>query len=197
MMKRKKRVLVLFILAVVLVCGLVLYNTPPAEKFHPLDGYTGKAPWDFGGLSDDGKTVFVTQTSLHTLSYWKQAMHGAENAENLVWVRYSFNKACLSMIEVKRLLKEEYNGKYTYRVAACALLLDEDDGYRIQVKLEREDAQLIFRKLQQRFGSLIVPYTYQGDLVLYGFDPGCSPGYPEEWKPLIPIVDFRSHKDVG
>ena len=68
-MKRKKRVLVLFILAVVLVCGLVLYNTPPAEKFHPLDGYTGKAPWDFGGLSDDGKTVYVTQTSLHTLSY--------------------------------------------------------------------------------------------------------------------------------
>lgn len=81
-MKRKKRVLVLFILAVVLVCGLVLYNTPPAEKFHPLDGYTGKAPWDFGGLSDDGKTVYVTPISLHTLSYWKQAMHGAENAEN-------------------------------------------------------------------------------------------------------------------
>ena len=62
-MKRKKRVLVLFILAVVLVCGLVLYNTPPAEKFHPLDGYTGKVPWDFGGLSDDGKTVCLIDYS--------------------------------------------------------------------------------------------------------------------------------------
>lgn len=198
-----------------------LYNIPDMtyEEFREACAI-GKAPEDFGGVSGDGKAVFVTKGSRHTLEYWNRILRPSDannRFETLIQVDHSYNEVRNAYIEAAACLYGGWSRKYSYSVQAAfeqnvyngkyllesALKsegvyppsVEEADvpGYHIYVRLRGRDAEVVWGKLKEKYGDIVQPWNEAAHYhwSIMGPGPGPAIGWGDSYDPLVPI-DLKS-----
>ena len=225
-MKYAIRVLCLICAGVVAVTGGFLlwdrlYNTPDMtyEEFQKACA-EGKAPDDFGGIAEDGTTLFVTRDSLHSLDYWNKIAKpegSSQPFQKIVRVDFSFHEVRNAYIEAAACLYGGWDRKYSFHAQAVfgqniylgepileellrpngvyAPSVEEANvpGYHIYVRLWGKDADLIWEKLKEKFGDIVQPWNEASQYAwsVMGPDSEQVVGWTEDFDPLVPI-DLKS-----
>ena len=182
----------------------------------------GKAPDDFGGIGGDFTTVFVTKESRHTLEYWNQVAVPEESTqrfETLVQVDYSYNEVRSAYMEAAACLYGGWSRLYSYHVQAAfeqnlydgQVILEKNlrpagvyppsveeadvPGYHIYVRLWGRDADVIWKKLKEKFGDIVQPWNEAAHYRWSIMGPGRGPavGWADAYDPLVPI-DLKSEE---
>ena len=200
-----------------------LYNIPDMtyEEFREACAI-GKAPEDYGGLSGDGKSVFVTKDSKHTLEYWNRILIPSSanyRFETLIRVDHSYNEVRNAYIEAAACLYGGWSRKYSYTVQMAFWYQDEytqsispdlvapteayppsvaqaeEPGYHVYVRLSGKDAALIWEKLKAEFGDIIQPWNQsaQWRLAVLGPNSEFAIGWEDEFDPLV-TIDLKSRQ---
>jgi len=191
----------LLLLAPILYFGDDYANSYPqpdlarwTESVH-FAAYEGKAPEWYGGanIASGENVLYVTEDCPKTSVYFEKIVGPDKPWAAVVRAKYSMNHAALSFIEVKQLLREEWCGEYEYTVSAG--LLSDERGVRIHMELTGGDAEYLWNELQGRYGDLIVEDTgrrFYDRLITTGGEPELPVGFPEPWKPLLPVFELKS-----